>query len=389
MFLIDKPYVSDFLINTIKENGYQIVATKAATELVDDDSLNWISEEAAIATIKHDPSQPIYSNSENALSWIDKHLGESELSKQINIFKDKAKFREQIKVLFPDFKFIKIKSENIPDITLGELSFPFVIKPSVGFLSLGVHIVKDENDWIQVKEEILSQNLKSIFPKNVIDTSHFILEDFIRGEEYAVDYYHNAKGEVVLLNILHHVFSSETDTSDRVYSTSKTIINKHKAELEQFLTKIGNELNLKNFPAHAEVRIDENGKIVPIEINPLRFGGWCTTADLSGIAIGLNSYKCYFENACPNWETVFQGKENKIFSIIVLDNASGIKPADIAEFDYKALADDFDNPILIRELDINIYPLFGFVFTETDPKNKGELYDILSSDLRKYIIVRE
>ena len=63
-------------------------------------------------------------------------------------------------------------------------------------------------------------------------------------------------------------------------------------------------------------------------------------------------------------------------------------PADIVTFDYKALANDFETPLLIRALDINTYPLFGFVFVETDQKNKKELYDILSSNLRKYIIVR-
>lgn len=389
MYLIDKPYVSDYLIETIKENNYQVVKTKVANELVADDSLNWISEEEAIVTIKNNPSQQIYSNSENAFSWINKHFEKSEFSKQINTLKDKIKFRELIKTEFPDFKFQKIKLENIRDIAIEELSFPFVIKPSVGFLSLGVYIVKDENDWIKAKKEICGQNLNSIFPKNVIDTSQFIIEDFIRGDEYAVDYYHNDKGEVVLLNVLHHVFSSETDTSDRVYSTSKSIINKHKSELEQFLTTIGNTLNLKNFPAHAEVRIDENGKIVPIEINPLRFGGWCTTGDLAGIAIGLNSYKYYFGNAYPEWDTIYQGKENKIFSIIVLDNNSGIKTTDISKFDFKALANDFENPISIRELDINKYPLFGFVFAETNSNNTKELYDILSSDLRKYIIIKE
>ncbi len=389
MYLIDKPYVSDFLINTIKENNYQIVATRSAKELVADASLNWLSEAEAIASLKNNPSQPIYSNSENTLSWIKEHIGESYLSKQINILKDKAEFREQIKALFPDFKFKKIKLENIQDIATEELTFPFVIKPSIGFLSLGVHIVKNEKDWDKAKGEIATQNFVNIFPKNVLDASYFIIEDFIQGEEYAIDYYHNENGEVVLLNVLHHVFSSEMDTSDRVYSTSKAIIKQHKAELEQFLSKIGNKLKLTNFPAHAEVRIDKKRKIVPIEINPLRFGGWCTTGDLSGIALGLNSYKYYFENTCPNWDNIFRGKEDKIFSVIVLDNNSGIKPSDIAEFDYKALANDFENPFLIRQLDINKYPLFGFVFAETDSKNKGELYDILNSDLRKYIVVRE
>jgi hypothetical protein len=97
MYLIDKPYISDFLINTIKENRYQVVATKVARELVNDTSMNWINEEEAVTSLKNNPSQRIYSNSENALSWIDKHFGESELSKQINILKDKVKFREQIK----------------------------------------------------------------------------------------------------------------------------------------------------------------------------------------------------------------------------------------------------------------------------------------------------
>jgi len=389
MFLIDEPYVSDFLIDTLRDNDYPIVATKAARELVADTSLNWIREEEAVASLKNNPSQPIYSNSENALGWIDKHLGESELSKQINFLKDKAAFREQIQVLFPDFKFQKIKFENIQNLSSKELSFPFVIKPSVGFLSLGVHIVKDENDWTRAKEELTPQKLKSIFPKNVLDTSHFVLEEFIEGEEYAVDYYHNDKGEVVLLNVLHHLFSSGSDTSDRVYCTSREIVMRHKTELEQFLGAVGNKLELKNFPAHAEVRIDERGNIVPIEINPLRFGGWCTTADLSGIALGLNSYKHYFDNAYPNWDALFQGKENKMFSIVVLDNNSGIKPADIAEFDYNALGNDFENPISIRKLDIQHYPLFGFVFAETDPQNMGELYDILRSDLRNYIRIKE
>jgi len=389
MFLIDEPYVSDFLIDTLRDNDYPIVATKAARELVADTSLNWIREEEAVASLKNNPSQPIYSNSENALGWIDKHLGESELSKQINFLKDKAAFREQIQVLFPDFKFQKIKFENIQNLSSKELSFPFVIKPSVGFLSLGVHIVKDENDWTRAKEELTPQKLKSIFPKNVLDTSHFVLEEFIEGEEYAVDYYHNDKGEVVLLNVLHHLFSSGSDTSDRVYCTSREIVMRHKTELEQFLGAVGNKLELKNFPAHAEVRIDERGNIVPIEINPLRFGGWCTTADLSGIALGLNSYKHYFDNAYPNWDALFQGKENKMFSIVVLDNNSGIKPADIAEFDYNALGNDFENPISIRKLDIHHYPLFGFVFAETDPQNMGELYDILRSDLREYIRMKE
>jgi hypothetical protein len=48
-------------------------------------------------------------------------------------------------------------------------------------------------------------------------------------------------GDAVLLNVLHHLFSSGTDTSDRVYSTSKQSLKSIKLILN-FLSKIGKEL---------------------------------------------------------------------------------------------------------------------------------------------------
>ena len=386
MFLIDKPFVSDFLIKTIKDNNYKIIATKVAKELVKDDSLAWIAEEEAIALLKNNPEISLYSNSENALAWIDQNYGESELSSQLQVLKNKVKFRELIKELFPDFYFKQISIEEIQRWSDDEIQFPFVIKPAVGFFSIGVHIVENEKDWIKAKSELQPDKLKSIFPENVLNTSTFIIEEFIRGEEYAIDYYYDNNGDAVLLNVLHHLFSSGTDTSDRVYSTSKAIIEKYKIDLEYFLSKIGKELHLKNFPAHAEVRIDENGKIIPIEVNPLRFGGFCTTADLLGVTLGFNEYKCFCENKKPDWNTIFKGKENKTLSVIILDNNSGIIPSDILRFNYSDLAKDFEKPVLIRELDINNYPVFGFAFIESTASNKKELNDILTSDLRKYIV---
>lgn len=385
MFLIDHPFVSDFLIDTIKDHNYKIIATKIAQEIIDDDSLNWVEEEKAVAFIKSNPQTPIYSNSENGLAWIESNLGASELAQQIRILKDKLKFRELIKNLFPNFYFREVKLEDIHKLSPQELPFPFVIKPAVGFFSIGVHIVKNEEDWNKAKKELNTENLTSIYPVNVLNTTTFIIEEFILGEEFAIDYYYDTHGNVVLLNILHHLFSSSKDTSDRVYSTSKEIIENHKVDIEIFLNKIGTQLNLKNFPAHAEVRIDKNGKIIPIEINPLRFGGWCTTGDLLGLTLGFNSYKCFSENQQPNWESIFKGKESKKMSIVVLDNNSGIESSNILNFNYSDLANDFENPVLIRQLDIQKYPVFGFVFAETSVHNQKELNDILTSDLKKYI----
>jgi len=386
MFLIDKPFVSDFLIATIKEKNYPIIATPVAKQLAQDDTLNWIAEQDAIALYKNNPdTTTLYSNSENALVWIEQHLGDSTLARQINILKDKVQFRELTKNLFPDFYFKKLSLTDVHLLDATTLKFPFVIKPSVGFFSIGVHIIQDKNDWEQAKKELHPEKLKSIFPKNVLNTTYFIIEEFIEGEEFAIDYYHNANGEVVILNILHHLFSSGKDTSDRVYCTSKEIITTHSPAIHEFLNALGQELQLKNFPAHAEIRIDASGKITPIEVNPLRFGGFCTTGDSLGVTLDFNAYVCFRESKKPDWNYIFKDKEDKIFSIVILDNSTGINAQDVKSFDYNKVASSFENPVLVRPLDIHTYPVFGFIFTETSFGNESELTNILTSDLKEYV----
>lgn len=386
MFLIDKPFVSDFLIATIKEKNYPIIATPVAKQLAQDDTLNWIAEQDAIALYKNNPdTTTLYSNSENALVWIEQHLGDSTLARQINILKDKVQFRELTKNLFPDFYFKKLSLTDVHLLDATTLKFPFVIKPSVGFFSIGVHIIQDKNDWEQAKKELHPEKLKSIFPKNVLNTTYFIIEEFIEGEEFAIDYYHNANGEVVILNILHHLFSSGKDTSDRVYCTSKEIITTHSPAIHEFLNALGQELQLKNFPAHAEIRIDASGKITPIEVNPLRFGGFCTTGDSLGVTLDFNAYVCFRESKKPDWNYIFKDKEDKIFSIVILDNSTGINAQDVKSFDYNKVASSFENPVLVRPLDIHTYPVFGFIFTETSSGNESELTEILTSDLKEYV----
>ncbi|WP_338357712.1 ATP-grasp domain-containing protein [Yeosuana marina] len=387
MILIDKPYISDFLLKTIKDNNFEIISTKEAKSMINDDALNWISENDAKHKIINSPNPLIYTNSENALTWVFNNLKETKLPNQIRLFKDKLKFRELTKELFPNFLFRKIKLDDIQTLDIDDLKLPFVIKPSLGFFSIGVHIIHNKSDWYAAQKELNYDNLKSIYPKDVMDASTFIIEEFIEGEEFAIDAYFNPDGEVVILNIMHHVFSSSTDVSDRIYSTSQSIIRKYKEPIETFLKPIGEKADLKNFPLHVEVRIDEKGVIKPIEINPQRFGGWCTTGDLSWYAFNFNSYEYFIQNKKPNWNEIFKTKKDKIYSIILLDNNSGVKPSEISHFDFEMLQQDLEHVLVVRKFDFNTYPAFGLLFAETSVGNEKELKEMLNSDLKKYIRV--
>jgi hypothetical protein len=390
MILLDKPYVSEFLIKTIQDNGLEVIATPEAQALVSNTSLNWISESEARQKFEENSTIKVYSNSENSIAWIESNFKNSELPKKIELFKNKVAFRTLLKEAYPDYFFMEIQKEDLTKIREDVLKFPLILKPTVGFFSLAVHKVDNYAEWkevvFQIEKEI--QQFKGLYPEKVIDTATFIAEEFIEGEEYAVDAYFDQNGEPVLLDILHHVFSSDKDVSDRIYTTSVEIIKQHQHKVIEFLKLIGTKADLKNFPMHLEIRIDSDDKIIPIEVNPLRFGGWCTTADLAWFAYGFNPYLCFLKVEKPNWEALFTTKKNKLFSIIVLDNNSSISENDIASFDIKKLESEFEKPLHSRKVDFTTYPVFGFLFTETSVGNEKELQRILTSDLRDYIVLK-
>lgn len=189
----------------------------------------------------------------------------------------------------------------------------------------------------------------------------------------------------VVLNIMKHIFSSGTDVNDRVYITSKEIIENYKNPITIFLTEIGKRAELRNFPAHVEVRIDENGFVAPIEVNPLRFGGWCSTPDLAWHAFGINLYEYLFQQKQPDWNLLLKDKDGAVFSNIVLNNSTGIEGKHIQSFDYEKLLADFEKPLELRKADFSKFPLFGFLFCETRKQNMQELESILMSDLNEYV----
>lgn len=387
MFFIDKPYVSEFFKMTVRDNVIPVVGTDIAKKLGLYSGTKVISEDRAIEMARELDNLTVYTTSENSIGWISKHLAFINLPEKIALFKDKLKFRELIKSIFPNFYFKKVRVEDLKKVQFNEMPLPFIIKPAVGFMSMGVYKVSNLDEWTNTIDSIIAEidQIKDLYPAEVLDTSSFIIEQCINGEEFAVDAYYNSIGEPVILSIMNHTFSSETDVSDRVYISSKEIIESNLEEFTNFVGKIGNLAGVKNFPVHIELRRDNDGTLLPIEVNPMRFGGWCTTADISFLAYGFNPYLYYYSQKKPNWSEVLEGKEGKLFSIIVLDNSTGIDVNEITSFNYEKLLSKFEKPIELRKINFQKYPVFGFLFVETREDNFIELKNTLDSDLNEFI----
>ncbi len=387
MIILDKPYISENVIQTIIRNRFPVLKNGTSEALFKGNYSELVEESDAIKIFKKNPGIRICTISENSISWIIKNLGVSELTKKIKLFKNKTKFRTLIRSLYPDFFYKEVTFYDLKSIDPELLPMPIVVKPSVGFFSIGVKIINSIEDW-EISINAINSEMKDpdgIYPPEVLDIKKFIIEEYIRGEEFAIDAYFDNEGIPVILGIMHHAFSSDSDAGDRLYMTSPEIIRNNIDEFTVFLENIGNLAKLKNFPLHIEIRKDKSGIIIPIEINPLRFGAWCTTADATTFAYNMNPYEYFFSNKKPDWDNLLKEREGKIFSLIVLDNTTGKITEEIKHFDYERILDRFGKVLELRKIDYKKYNVFGFVFTETDSNDTSELDDILYSDLKEYI----
>ena len=386
MIIASGPYISEHFANTITRNKWQLVDVGGIAELGLVNDAEFIKPENASLEIRARPESRILTNGENALGWVGEQLAGTPVAKAAQLFKDKAAFRRLLQPAFPELLFSELSLDELQNHKPPPGSYPFVVKPSVGFFSIGVHTVRSLDDWKYAKHRILKDvaGAKDNFPAHVLSQTRFLLESCIEGDEYAVDAYYDSNGKPVILNILEHRFASPDDVTDRLYTSSKQIIESLTQDAYEFLEGVNQHLGIKNFPLHAEFRRSQNGNLIPIEINPLRFGGWCTTGDFAHFAWGLNSYECFMNSTTPDWAAIFSGREDKEYSLIVLDNTTGIPRNQLGAFDYEGLLKRFSKPLHLSKIEYAGAPVFGFLTVETPRSNTEELDWILNSDLREF-----
>jgi hypothetical protein len=188
----------------------------------------------------------------------------------------------------------------------------------------------------------------------------------------------------VLVNVYAHLFSSADDVSDRVYFTNAETVARLGPPAEEFLAEVGRRAGLADFPVHTELRIDAAGHVAPIEVNPMRFGGWCAT-DLAHFAYGIDPYRSYLLGERPGWDRIAAETAGRTTAIIVSDLPSSVDLAAIESVDYEGFAGRFSTVLELRRTDFNRYPVFAFTFVEVPSDDLCELQAVLGADLRQHL----
>ena len=385
MFIIEKPYASEFLVDTIVQNDWPVLDNSSIRDAaIEEGAFDIIPSGQARDYYLTQEYPLIYSNSENAISWVLENLPESNLSSYIKLFKDKLAFREMLSELYPDFYYQGIEFSELKKIKATDLKMPLVIKPAVGFLSFGVHTVKDNYEWKDVIS-VIEKEMKeacSMYPENVINSSKFIIEELIEGEEYAVDAYYDRNGEPVILNIFKHPFINESDVSDRIYLMSTEIMIKYMARFIMLLKQIGEMKNIRNFPLHIELRVTNDNQIIPIEVNPMRFAGWCTT-DVAKYAWGINVYEYFYYQKRPDWNSILSDAGRAMYYFSMAEVPAGTDRSKINKFDYEGFLSKYSDILEVRRIDYRNNPLFAIIFGKTF--SRAEIAEILSLKTSVYI----
>lgn len=324
----------------------------------------------------------LYANSENGIGWIARHLAHTDLPPAIGRLKDKLRFREMLRDLDPGLFVAGGTLDELSRLDAEAIPFPVVLKPAVGFFSSGVRVVGTREAWPdalrRAREDVA--RYRGMYPEAVLDLARFVLEGRIEGTELAIDAWFDEHGEPVILDVLEHAFADDEDVTDRVYLTSAAIVARWRAPLAAFLHEVGRRAGLRDFPVHAEVRVDDAGRIRAIEVNPMRFAGLCAT-DIAHHAFGIDPYASFLLGHRPDWEEIAR-RGSSLWALVVAEVPPDVDRSRVVGVDWDGLAGLVSHPRELRRMDWRRYPAFAFLFAEAPDGDPAAFDAVLRADLR-------
>ncbi|PEJ31334.1 hypothetical protein CN689_16535 [Peribacillus butanolivorans] len=341
MIILNEPIVSPILLKVLEKQQIPVLEHGRWRNTLSSEKLNIQKDTEFFKSMEM--GKRILTNSENGITLLGHFQPNSHEYIWSKLLKDKSQVRNLTKSLYPDFYFQEIDLSIISDMDKKQIPFPVVIKPNIGYSSVGVHKVKNEQDWdiavSHLKDDLLHSD--GLYDSTVVGSQTVLIEEWIQGEEYAIDGYFNQDGEPIILNAFKRLFKDDYDTSDRIYYTSKIAVNEIYDDALQFMKKVQTVLPLRNYPVHFEIR-KKGDRVIPIEINPLRFAGAGTT-DLGYHAYGMNMYEHYFLGTKPDWNRIMEEMDDNIYSFFLAEVPLEINLEDVERINHIGLQNEFEH----------------------------------------------
>jgi len=359
----------------IKEDNYQ----SALIQDLDPQVQIYTPQSLRDEDISFQNGDAILSPSENTLDLILQKTQDPILKAGILELKDKYLFRSQLSSFYPNYIFKKVKLSELPQLEL-PTNKEFILKPCKGFFGIGVTRLNASMNLVQIQVDLAKQLKQggNYFADTVLSHEEFILEQYIEGEEYAVDLYFDNEGIPVILNITHHPLPHNIKYFHSLYYSHHTLFDRFQKKFLDFFTKLNKQLHLKNFPIHAEFK-GENDELIPIEVNPLRFGGF-GLSDLCYHMTGENPYNCFYKNESIKWNKFWEGVDD-FYAWTLAYNGLGINLQEQSP-NHQAYQNYLENLIHYLPLDHQNNPAFAIAYIRMNKESDIEKYT--NTDFSKF-----
>jgi len=309
-------------------------------------------------------------------------LEDDETKELISRLKNKVHCRQMLTSIFPDFFFREIPVRDLPKIELapGEKYF---VKPIKGYWGSAAFPVDAQTDRVALMHEIEAQLGKrtGLFSEQVVAKDRLIVEEFLEGEEYAVDMFFNESGEPVITNVCHHPLPKKLDYLHVVYYTSYEVYRNLHPKFIEFFHALNQSLHARSIPIHGEFKLHK-GKLTPIELNPLRFGS-DGFADLSFHAFGFNPFLYFAENRAPDWEALWKGREEKIFAFYLGYNGSDLDTGHYRP-DFRNFRRLFSN--ILSDMAMNYQDTLAFAVMYIEEDSLERIHELLEVEFNEYFV---
>jgi len=381
MFILDEPFVSEECLDYLEESQHPVLANAMGESCAGRRHLNLLPD------IPED-TRRIVALSEAPLAWVLEHCTDTALTDAVRLMKDKAAMRRALADIQPGYRFDEVAYADLDAYVVDTAMLPVVLKPAVGFFSMGVYTVRTPTEWTAAVADIHAHHDAMLrdWDASVVDDSRFIVESYIEGREYAADIYYDHEGKAVILDVLQHDFASPEDVSDRLYWTDAALMRRMLPPLTTFFDQVNTTLGFRDLPCHVELR-EKDGVITPIEFNPLRFAGLCTT-DVSWFAYGFRTYAAFLEDLHPDWERILPHTGTGRFAFCMFGGLPGEEPLsddELERFDEELVWQALPGLKALRRMPYRQLGAIACLILEDDDPDHPQMDRALHMSLRDFV----
>lgn len=339
-------------------------------------------EELEKSDIEFSPTDKVYVPSETSLSIVMDRMQDKGYVEGINKLKNKYFCREVLSSIYPDLYFAKAALAEIPSLELGDKKV--VIKPLKGFFGTGVRIADKNTDLLKLAYEMNKEVEASVqfFPETILTRDEYIIEEYLSGDEYAVDMFFDEHGKPAIMNIYFHPEPEIPDYFHLMYYTNKGIFDSYLNTFLSFFVELNQIMNLKSFPMHAEFKL-QDGVMVPIELNPMRYGGF-GLADLTYHSYNYQPITAYFDDNRVDWSAIWEPRHKHNYAWVLGYNGKDISvDAHRPNHEkFKELLAEHNNILDYVVLDYQTNPVFSLAYLKND--NLKLLKELLKTEFNQF-----